>query len=656
MSRLRLTFALAAGLVACADGALAQSAAMGSTAPSTATLASQAEVMKTAPFSDRQDFDFAGRGFLGTRANPLIKAADGRVVWDLAAYDFLKGPAPATVNPSLWRESQLLAKHGLFQVTDRIFQVRGFDLANITFVKGDTGWIVIDTLTSAETAKAAYDLVTEKLGSRPILAIIYTHPHTDHFGGAGGLVVQADVDAGKVKVIAPKGFLESAVSENLIAGTAMSRRAVYQFGLNLPKSAEGEVGSGIGPGLATGTQTLITPNFDIDHTGQALVIDGVRLSFELTPGTEAPVEMNVNFPDWRVIDLAENANATLHNILTPRGAIDRDAKSWADHLTEALRLYGDSDVLITSHAWPRFGKAVIQDYLAKHRDAYAFLHDQTVRLMNQGLTGDAIAARLTLPPALEREWYDRGYYGSMSFNSRAVYQYYMGWYDANPVHLSPLPPQEAGRRYVAAMGGSEKVLIGARAAYDQGDYAWCAELLNRLVFADPANAAAKDLLARAYDQLGWQTENSLWRNIYLTGASELRGGAPAAKGAGAAQISLIRNLPTDMLFNLMAVRLDADKVGDGAVRLEIVFPERKEQTYLSVENGVLIHEAIAAPGPVDATLTLSRASFLMASFAKLPLEGLVASGAAKVEGDPAALKRLVGWLDAPKGDFPIVTP
>ncbi|MDR3507005.1 MAG: alkyl sulfatase dimerization domain-containing protein [Caulobacteraceae bacterium] len=638
-------------------GLLAASAAAAQSAdpPSAYTQAAQAEVLRTSPFADRQDFDFARRGFVATRTDPLIRNAAGQPVWDLSAFDFLKGEAPATVNPSLWRQGQLLAIHGLFKVSDRIWQVRGFDLANITFVKGDHGWIVIDTLGSIETAKAALDLANQSLGERPITAIIYTHPHVDHFGGAGGLVSLADVQAGQVQVIAPKGFLAAAVGENIIAGPAMQRRAAYQFGVPLPKSALGQVNSGIGPGVAVGTTSLIAPTRDIDHTGETLTIDGVRMVFQFTPGTEAPVEMNIDFPDWRIVDMAENANATQHNILTPRGAVVRDAKTWADHLTEALTLFGDSDVLITSHGWPRFGKAQIDDYLAKHRDAYAFLHDQTVRLMNQGLTGDEIAARLKLPAALEQAWYDRPYYGSLSFNSRAVYQFYMGWYDANPVHLSPLPPVEAGRRYVAAMGGAAKVRAMAQAAYDQGDYAWAAELLNRAVFADSTDTAARSLLARCYDQLGWQSENSLWRNMYLTGAGELRDGPPSGARGQAGQAAVIANLPTPMLFDLLAVRLNGDKAGAGHLKLAFIFPDRDERTYVTVENGVLIHQAIAAPGPVDATFTVNRADFLASIFTGVPLAAKVASGAAKIDGDPAALVRLMSWMDPPHPNFPIVT-
>jgi alkyl sulfatase BDS1-like metallo-beta-lactamase superfamily hydrolase len=624
-------------------------------APSAQTRSAQARVLATSPFADRQDFDFAGRGFLGTRKDPVIRNAAGQVVWDLSAFDFLQGEAPDSVNPSLWRQGQLMAKHGLFQVSPRIWQVRGFDLANITFVKGDNGWIVIDTLGSTETAKAALDLVNEKLEARPIKAIIFTHPHADHFGGAGGLVDLDDISTGKVQVIAPKGFLASAVGENVIAGPAMRRRAVYQFGVYLPKSALGQVNSGIGPGVATGTTSLIPPTQEIERTGESLTVDGVRMIFQMTPGTEAPAEMNIDFPDWRVVDMAENANATQHNILTPRGAVVRDAKIWADHLTEALGLFGDSDILITSHGWPRFGTAVIDDYLAKHRDYYAFLHDQTVRLMNDGLNGDEIAARLELPAALEQAWYDRPYYGSLSFNSRAVYQFYMGWYDANPAHLAPMPPADAGRRYVAAMGGAAKVLALAQASFDAGDYAWSAELLNHAVMADSSDMAAKALLARCYEQLGWQSENSLWRNIYLSGAGELRDGVSQPARTIAAQSAILANLPTASLFDLLAVRLDAGKVGVETLKLEFVFPDRNERTYVAIENGVLIHQPIAAPGAVDATLTVNRPDFLASIFGGQSLAPKVLSGAARVEGDPAALQKLTGWMDKAPPNFPIVT-
>jgi len=600
-------------------------------------------------FADRQDYAFAERGFVGTRADPKILAVDGRVVWDLAAYDFLKGPAPASVNPSLWRQSQLLAKHGLFEVAKGVWQVRGFDLANATFIAGKTGWIVIDPLTASETAKAALDLANARLGARPVVALIYTHSHVDHFGGARGMVEQADVDSGKVQVIAPHGFLEHAVSENIIAGPAMQRRASFQFGTLLPKGPQGLVNSGIGMAVAPGTQGLVPPNVDITRSGQELTIDGVRIQFQLTPNTEAPAEMNLYFPDLKLLDLAENANATMHNVLTPRGALVRDAKEWAAYLTESMRLYGDkTDTLMTSHGWPRFGQGEIADYLAKHRDAYKYLHDQSVRLMNEGRLPAEIANRIRLPEALDNEWYNRGYYGTMSFNSRAVYQRYMGWYDANPVNLAPLEPADEAARYVAMMGGPATVLAAAQAAYDKGDDRWAGELANRIVQADARDDAARELLARTYDRQAAAAESAIWRNMYLTGAKELRQGVAAAPGASAS-LDFIRNTPTPMLLDLLAVRLDPAKARDGQVSVDLVFPDRKERFRVSVKHAVLTYEADPKSGKADGTFTLPRSQFLSGALAGADLSGQ------STAGDKAALAKLLGMLTAPKPGFPIVT-
>ncbi|OHB30195.1 MAG: alkyl sulfatase [Phenylobacterium sp. RIFCSPHIGHO2_01_FULL_69_31] len=600
-------------------------------------------------FNDRQDFAFADRGFVATRAEPTIKAADGRVVWDLSAYEFLKAPAPASVNPSLWRQSQLLAKHGLFEVTKGVWQVRGFDLANATFVAGKTGWIVIDPLTSAETAKAALDLANEKLGARPVVALIYTHSHVDHFGGARGMVAQADVDSGKVQVIAPQGFLEHAVSENIIAGAAMQRRATFQFGSLLPKGPEGLVNSGIGMAVAPGTQTLVPPNVDIARSGQELTVDGVRIQFQLTPNTEAPAEMNLYFPDLKLLDLAENANATMHNVLTPRGALVRDAREWAGYLTESIRLYGDkSDVLMTSHGWPRFGRAEIGDYLEKHRDAYKYLHDQSVRLMNDGLLPNEIANRIRLPEVLGAEWYNRGYYGTMSFNSRAVYQRYMGWYDANPVHLAPLEPADEAARYVALMGGAAAVLAAAQGAYDKGDDRWAGELANRLVMADAKNTTARELLAKTYERQAVGAESAIWRNMYLTGARELRAGVVAGPGQSAS-LDFIRNTPTPMLLDLLAVRLDPAKSKGGEVAVDLIFPDRKERFRLRVKHDVLTYEADPKAGGADGVFALPRAQFLAGALAGADLSGQATAG------DKTALAKLLGMLSAPRAGFPIVT-
>ncbi len=607
-------------------------------------------------WSDTRDLDFADRGFIATRKDPKITTADGRVVWDLSAFDFLKGPAPATVNASLWRHGQLLAKHGLYKVTDGVWQVRGFDVANATFIRGKTGWIVIDCLTTAETGKAALDLVNQTLGARKVTALIYTHSHADHFGGARGMVAQAEVDSGAVQVIAPKGFVEQAVSENVIAGAAMGRRATYQFGLYLPKGPEGTVGSGVGQSVALGTQTLVPPNVSIDHTGQTLTVDGVTLEFQMTPGTEAPAEMNIWLPDFKVLDLAENGNETMHNVLTPRGALVRDARVWAEYLNQSLSLYaGKADIMITSHAWPRFGRETLIDFIGKHRDAYKYLHDQTVRMMDEGMTGDEIADRIVLPPALASEWYNRGYYGSMSFNSRAVYQRYMGWYDANPVHLAPYPQKEEARRYVEAMGGAAKVADMAAAAAKAGDLRWAAELGNRLVMADSANTSARAALAEVYLKLGEASENALWRNMYLAGADELKHGLHPVQAVSLG-LDLIRNTPSPMLMDLLAVRLNADKVGAAHASLDLTFTDRGEHFRVTVRNGVLVasDQALPGDGPADLTLSLPRQAFLMLTFTPARITDLIKAGTVKAQGDPEVFDRFVGWMDTFRADFPIV--
>jgi alkyl sulfatase BDS1-like metallo-beta-lactamase superfamily hydrolase len=609
------------------------------------------------PWTDATDAELARRGFVATLEDPRIRDANGRVVHDLSAWDFAEGPAPDTANPSLWRHAGLMRLHGLFKVTDRIWQVRGFDISVMTIIETDTGFLVIDPLTSTEVAAAAMGLVRRHVGDRPVRAIIYTHSHADHFGGVKGVVSQADVDAGRVAIIAPDGFMEHAVSENLIAGPAMSRRATYQFGTTLPKGPTGHAGAGIGMAVSQGTLSLIAPTRTIARTGETLTIDGLRIEFQVTPGTEAPAEMNFFFPDLKALCLAENANATMHNILPPRGALVRDAKAWADYLTESLTLFADrTEIMFVSHGWPRWGRAAIKDYVSLHRDAYKHLHDQSVRLMNQGLTGAEIAERIELPPALARQWFNRGHYGTLRHNARAIYQRYLGWYDANPANLNAWPPEEAGRRYVAAMGGPKKALKAAKKAFDAGDYRWSGELASRLVFADPADRAARELLARSFEQMGYQAESMLWRNMYLTGAAEARQ-APAAGGAGTVALDLIAATTTAQVFDLMAIRVDPAKAAGKDLAVLFVFPDRNERVRVTLANATLVHGTDPA-GPVQATVTLPRRALLAMAFAGAPPEGLLQSGAATVTGDRAAFLSLLSSLDPPPSGppFPIVTP
>jgi alkyl sulfatase BDS1-like metallo-beta-lactamase superfamily hydrolase len=490
-----------------------------------ATRRAVAAVSERLPMHDRQDFADADRGFVGRSEQRQVKAADGRVVWDLDAYRFLDGSAPDTANPSLWRQSQLVARDGLFEVAPGIYQVRGHDLSNISFVEGDSGVIVIDPLISKETAAAAFALYRQHRGQRPVTAMIHTHSHIDHFGGVKGIISQDDVDSGRVPVIAPEGFMAHAISENVFAGTAMGRRAGYMYGAALAKGPAGQIGAGLGQTTSTGEATLIAPTVEIKSTDQELTVDGVRIVFQVTPGTEAPAEMNFYFPDRRALCAAENATHNLHNILTIRGAVVRDAHAWAHYLTETIALWGEElEVVFASHHWPIWERERAVEFLAMQRDLYLYLHDQTLRLINQGYVGDEIAELLQLPPALEAAWHTHDYYGSVSHNVKAIYQRYIGWYDGNPARLWPHPPAEAARRHVAAMGGADATVQVAQQAYDEGDYRWAVELLNHVLFTDETHAGARALQADALEQLGFGSENGTWRSAFLAGAAELRHG------------------------------------------------------------------------------------------------------------------------------------
>ncbi len=627
---------------------LAAAPALASPVASAATKAANAEVAGALP-QDAEDEEFAARGFIATSAESKITDANGDVVWDLDAYGFAQGAAPDTANPSLWRHAGLLAKHGLFKAHERIYQVRGFDLANMSIILGRTGFIIVDPLTSVETARAALALARRHLGDRKVVAVIYTHSHADHFAGVKGVVSAEDVAKGSVRIIAPEGFLEHSISENLIAGPAMGRRAAYQFGARLDPGPAGRLGAGIGNAVSNGARSLIAPTETIKKTGERLVIDGVSFDFQLTPDTEAPAEMNFFLPQFGALCLAENANATMHNVLTPRGALVRDSKQWAHYLTEALRLYGDrSEILFTSHAWPRFGGARVRDYIASHRDAYKYLHDQTVRLMNKGRTGAEIADEIALPKSLADRWFNRGYYGTMRHNSRAVYQRYMGWYDANPAHLDELPAELSAPRYVAAMGGIRKVRKQARKAIDAGDNRWAAELLDLAVFADPADAETRAMLAGVHEQLAFQAESALWRNMYLTAAQELRDGA-AESLAPTPSIDFIMATPTSMIFDLLAVRFAAEKAPAEEMRLNFSFPDRKEIFAATVRNGVLVYEAGVAHAAPTVSITMPRPAFLAAMLAGMTMSG-------DVTGDRNAWDMFRTLFETPPPGFAIVTP
>ncbi|HTZ22941.1 MAG TPA: alkyl sulfatase dimerization domain-containing protein [Streptosporangiaceae bacterium] len=603
--------------------------------------------MSDLPFADRTDFENAQRGLVDALDPCVVTAADGRVVWDLEAYSYLDADCPDTVHPSLWRQAQLCAKQGLFEVTDGIYQVRGMDLSNMTIVEGDTGVIIIDPLISAETAAAALALYRKNRGDRPVTGVIYTHSHVDHFGGVNGVLPDG---RGQVPILAPEGFLGHAVSENVYAGQAMTRRALYMYGNLLPRTPTGQVSTGLGIAASEGQVGLIAPTVDIIRTGQQETIDGVRIVFQITPGTEAPAEMNFHFPDHRALCMAENATHNLHNLLTLRGALVRDPRVWSRYLDEAIELFGaDSDVAFASHHWPTWGTENLIRYLSQQRDLYAYLHDQTLRMLNNGATGIEIAEEIQLPPELESAWHARGYYGSVSHNVKAIYQRYMGWFDGHPSSLWAHPPQAAAARYVDVIGGRQAVLDKARSYADAGDLRFAAELLKHAVFADPDDTGAREALAGVYERLGYGSENATWRGFYLTGALELRQG-PQPSPLPDIGADMASALTIEQLFDTVAIRVNGPRAATESMVIDWRFTDTGTDVRLTLSNGALI-PAVNPRTRVKADLTLS--------LTKPQLLGLLTGhGLDGIEhsGDPAVLRRLMALLDTPDPAFPIVTP
>jgi alkyl sulfatase BDS1-like metallo-beta-lactamase superfamily hydrolase len=620
------------------------------------TVAAQhAQLLATLPFADTRDLEDVDRGFLGTIDPPQVLAADGRVVWDAASYDFVTGDAPESVHPSLWRQSGLVRRHGLFEVVPGIYQARGVDLSNTSFIEGDEGVIVIDTLLSVETGRAALELYRAHRGDRPVKAIIYTHSHADHFGGAKGFLGPDDLESGRVRIFAPEGFVEHAVSENVYAGVAMNRRAGYMYGAALARGPQGGVGAGLGQTLSVGEVSFVPPTDLISTTGHEEVVDGVRLVFQMAPGTEAPAEMLIYLPEHRALCTAEDATHNLHNLLTLRGAVVRDPHAWAAYLTETIDLWGDDvDVVFASHHWPTWGRERVVEFLSLQRDLYAYLHDQTLRLLNKGLTGPEIAEEITLPPALENAWGNRGYYGSVSHNVKAIYQRYLGWFDGNPAHLWEHTPVDRAVRYVDAIGGVDAVVEKARAAFDDGDLRWAAELANHAVFAEPEHAAARGLLADTYEQLGYGSENGTWRDFYLSGATELRDGqfgTPTETNAP----DVIANLSPEMLFDAIAIQVDGPKAWDEKLTVDIVLTDVDERYRLRLANGVLTYSAAPQKGAADVTLTTTRPALPALASGALTADGLARAGI-ELDGDPSVLGRLTAVLEPGDKNFPIVTP
>ncbi|MEH6564373.1 MAG: alkyl sulfatase dimerization domain-containing protein [Halopseudomonas sp.] len=617
--------------------------------------------MSSMPFEDDADFTDAWRGLVAKPSAARVERKSGAVVWDFHAYAFEQEVrAPLTVNPSLWRLARLNNIAGLFKVTERIYQIRGFDLSNMNIIEGDTGLIIMDPLISTEVAAAGLELYFQHRPKKPVLSVIYTHCHVDHFGGVKGVVDEADVQAGRVSVVAPFGFMEEAVSENVLAGPAMGRRAQYMYGGLLPKGEKGQVDAGLGKATSKGTVTLIPPTVLIRQEYETQVIDGLEIEFQLTPGTEAPAEMNLFFPSLRALCVAENACRCQHNILTIRGAQVRDPKIWSYYLGETLERYGaQSDVLFAQHHWPTWGQDNIRVFLEDQRDMYAFLNNATLRLLNHGLTPLDIADQLRkLPDSLARKWYNRDYYGSVSHNVRAVYQRYLGFYDANPANLNPLPTRESASRHIEWMGGAAAVLAKARQSFAEGDYRWVAEIVNKVVFSEPDNVEARHLQADALEQLGYQCENTTWRNAYLTGAMELRHGVrkgPSRGGLGVPP-DLMNALTPEQFFDFLAVRLNPNKLTQPRTLINWSFSDTDQDYALTLREGVLTYLSHRKHAEPDVEVAMTAALLVPLGAQPEDFPGMLEQGDIQVSGDSDKLKQMLGALDRFSGSFNIVTP
>ncbi|WP_213306887.1 alkyl/aryl-sulfatase [Paraburkholderia sacchari] len=623
-----------------------------------ATAQANADLLKTLPMSDRKDYEDSKRGFIATIPNLDVKTTDGKTVWTLDGYQFLTSKdAPPTVNPSLWRNAQLNMDNGLYKVTDGIYQIRGFDLSVMSIVETDHGVIVIDPLISTEVAKAGLDLYYQHRPKKPVVAVIYTHSHVDHYGGVKGVVSEADVKSGKVKIYAPDGFLEEAVSENVFAGNAMSRRAIYMYGSLLPRSDKGQVDGGLGKTTSNGTVTLIPPTDIIKKTGEKRTIDGLEVVFQMAPGTEAPAEMLFYFPKYHALCAAEDATHTLHNLYTLRGAQVRDANKWWQALNTTIDMFGPQvQVVFASHHWPTWDNAYINDYLKKQRDTYKYIHDQSLRLINMGYTMDEIGDKVKLPKSLDNQWYNHGYYGTVVHDAKAVYQRYMGWYSGNPADLHPLPPVETAKNTMDFMGGVPAVIKKSRDAYAKGEYRWVAQVMNMAVYAEPNNQEAKNLEADALEQLGYQSEAGPWRDVYLMGAYELRNGIPKVPAVQTASPDTIRAMTPEMALEYLSMHINGDKADGKNITVNWVFPDLHKQYAVSLENSVLVYNEGKLNPKADVTLTMPKSSLDNIMLHTTNLDKEVEAGRAKVDGDRGKISELLSLTDPFNPLFPIVTP
>ncbi|MFY9995768.1 MAG: alkyl sulfatase dimerization domain-containing protein [Leclercia sp.] len=611
------------------------------------------------PFSDNTDFTNAHRGFIAALPQEMIKGEKGNVVWDPQQYAFIKEgqKAPDTVNPSLWRQSQLINIGGLFQITDGVYQIRNLDLSNMTIMEGKEGITVIDPLVSAETAKVGMDLYYKNRGKRPVVAVIYTHSHVDHYGGVRGVIDEADVKSGKIKVYAPAGFMQEAVSENIMAGNAMSRRASYMYGNLLKPDAKGQVGAGLGTTTSAGTVTLIEPTNYITEDGQKEVIDGLTYDFMMAPGSEAPSEMLWYVEEKKMIEAAEDVTHTLHNTYSLRGAKIRDPLAWSKYINAAIERWGDkAEIIMAQHHWPTWGNENVVKLMKSQRDMYRYINDQTLRMANKGLTRDEIAASFTLPEGLAKSWASRGYYGSVSHDVKATYVFYLGWFNGNPATLDELPPVDAAKKYVDYMGGASAILDKAKADYAQGNYRWVAQVVSKVVFADPANSTARNLEADALEQLGYQAESGPWRNFYLTGAQELRNGVQKLPTPNTASPDTVRAMSPEMFFDFLGVHINGEKAAKAKAVFNVDLGSDGGKYKLELENGVLNHSANTFAKDADATITLNRATLNSIILKQETLKQAQEKGEVTITGNAAKLDEMLSYMDKFDFWFNIVTP
>jgi alkyl sulfatase BDS1-like metallo-beta-lactamase superfamily hydrolase len=604
--------------------------------PSKFTIELQNGLRASLPFEDKRDFEEAKKGFIAAPSYKQIMAEAGNVAWDMESYEWLlKDKQFDSIHPSLQRQAILNMAYGLYEVVPgKIYQVRGYDLANISFIKSDTGWIVFDPLTAKETAKAALEFINEKLGKRPVVAVVYSHSHGDHFGGVRGVVDEEDVKSGKVKVIAPVGFMEHAVAENVYAGNAMTRRMFYQYGVLLPRSPYGHVDQAIGKNTAAGNLGLIAPNVIIKDDFEELTVDGVKMVFQNTPGTEAPAEMNTWFPDMKAFWAAENIVGSIHNIYTLRGAAVRDALKWSKGINEALyRFGGEAEVMFASHSWPRWGNDRVQEVMRTQRDAYAHLNNHVLHLVNQGVTINEMHNVYKLPKSLEQNWAAHSYHGSEAHNSRAVVNKYIGYWDANPATLMPLSPRDSAPLYVEMMGGADKIMAKGKELYDQGKYLHAVEILNKLVFGEPDNQAAKDLLADVYEQIGYQRESTGTRNSFLAGAYELRHGIPQGASPKASGPDMIRAMSTDLWLDFLGIRLDGDKTAGKHFVINFVTPDNGEKYVVELSNSTLTNIKGHQAEKADLTITMNRSDLETVMMGKATFDDQIKNGKAKLAGN-----------------------